>query len=178
MESAGIDHLMARLAEGDRDAFPGVFREVWPKVRALCVSLLRNTEDAEDAAQQAMEKVLTRASDYDRTRPALAWALAIAAWECRTVARWRKRRREVADGEVGGALDASDRRATTEEEFIRNELQAAAVAALGQLSEYDRSALVMAYWEEARSGTPASRKRRQRAVERLRVAFRRLYGTD
>jgi RNA polymerase sigma-70 factor (ECF subfamily) len=174
VKSQNLDSLMTRLAEGDRAAFSGVFRELWPKVRGLCVSLLRNGPDAEDAAQQAMEKVLTRASDYDRERPALHWALAIAAWECRTVARWRERRREV-------QTDArSERESTesTEEQFIQAELYQAASSALGELSESDRAALVAAYWEESRSGTPAARKRRQRAIERLRVAFRRLYGSD
>jgi RNA polymerase sigma-70 factor (ECF subfamily) len=169
-----LDSLVARLADGDRKAFPDLFRELWPKVRGLCVSLLQDGSDAEDAAQQAMEKVLTRASDYDRERPALPWALAIAAWECRTVARWRERRREVLTDQLGERESTE----SAEEQFIREELHKAASAALGGLSEADRAALIAAYWEESRSGTSAARKRRQRALERIRVAFRRLYGPD
>jgi len=165
---------MARLADGDRAAFPGVFRALWPKIRDLCASLLRHGPDAEDAAQQAMEKILTRASDYDRERPALPWALAIAAWECRTVARRRERWREV---ESGGPAESGSTE-SLEEQFIHRELHAAARAALGELSEADRAALVAAYWEESRSGEAAARKRRQRALERLRAAFRRLYESD
>jgi RNA polymerase sigma-70 factor (ECF subfamily) len=176
VNSHDLDNLMARLAEGDRAAFSGVFRELWPRVRSFCVSLLRNGHDAEDAAQQAMEKVLTRASDYDPKRPALPWALAIAAWECRTVARWRERRREVVEGEERGRRSESAE--STEEQFIRGELYQAACAALGELSESDRAALMAAYWEESQAGTAAARKRRQRAIQRLRVAFRRLYGSD
>jgi RNA polymerase sigma-70 factor (ECF subfamily) len=178
VEPADIDQLMARLAEGDRAAFAGVFRELWPRVRALCVSLLRNADDAEDAAQQAMEKILTRASDYDPGRPAVPWALAIAAWECRTLSRWRQRRREIGVDDPAGAAVRNDTSASTEEQFIREELHAATLRALGELSETDRAALTAAYWEEARSSAPAARKRRQRAMERLRVAFRRLYGAD
>jgi RNA polymerase sigma-70 factor, ECF subfamily len=174
VNSQNLDSLMARLADGDRTAFPDVFRELWPKVRGLCVSLLQNGSDAEDAAQQAMEKVLTRASDYDRERPALPWALAIAAWECRTVARWRERRREVLTEQLGERESTE----STEEQFIREELHKAASAALGELSDADRAALIAAYWEESRSGAGAARKRRQRALERIRVAFRRLYGSD
>jgi len=173
VDSPDLDRLLARLAEGDRAAFSGVFRELWPKVRALCASLLRDPADAEDAAQQAMEKVLTRASDYDPARPALAWALAIAAWECRSLSRWRGRRREVGEEQAGSLAIESG-----EEQLIREELCRAATAALGALSELDRDALTAAYWEEARAGAPAARKRRQRALERLRVAFRRLYGVD
>lgn len=174
--SASLDQLMARLADGDRTAFAGVFRELWPRVRGLCASLLKNNADAEDAAQRAMEKVLTRAADYEPGRPALTWALAIAAWECRTVLRSRQRRREVsadvlAELPEGPAGDAEQR-------FIGAELERAALAALGTLSDADRAALAAAYWEEAASGDAAARKRRQRAVERLRLAFRRLYGAD
>ena len=176
MEASDLDDLMARLSEGDRSAFPGVFRELWPKVRALSLSLLRNADDAEDAAQQAMEKILTRAADYDPSRPAISWALAVAAWECRTLGRRRQRRREVGEEEVVDLPGANDDSA--ENEFIQGELHRAAREALGQLSEADRAALVAAYWDEARSGAATARKRRQRAIERLRIAFRRLYGTE
>jgi RNA polymerase sigma-70 factor (ECF subfamily) len=172
--SRKLDSLMTRLADGDRAAFPGVFRELWPKVLGLCASLLRHGPDAEDAAQQAMEKILIRASDYDRERPALPWALAIAAWECRTLARRRQRRREV-DSDISVEDEST---ASIEEQFIHRELHQAARAALGELSEADRAALVAAYWEESRSGAAAARKRRQRALERLRAAFRRLYESD
>jgi RNA polymerase sigma-70 factor (ECF subfamily) len=171
-EPKELNELIARLAEGDRGAFAPTFELLWPRVRALCFSILKHPEDADDAAQQAMEKILTRASDYDRARPALPWALAIAAWECRTIARRMQRRREVDTQELaslpGGAV--------ADEEFIRHELTAAAMDALQGLSEADRSTLVGAFWEEAQdAASPALRKRRQRALDRLRMAFRRLY---
>jgi RNA polymerase sigma-70 factor, ECF subfamily len=181
VDSADLNRLMARLADGDRSAFPPVFRELWPRLRALCGSLLRHREDAEDAAQRAMEKVLTRAADYDPERPALAWALSIAAWECRTLARWRQRRAEISSEHAAegaerapGAGSAAD----AEEELLRKELERAALSALTELSETDRAALVAAFWQEAAAGGATARKRRQRALERLRLAFRRLYGAD
>ena len=73
---------MARLADGDRSAFTPVFRLLWPPTLRMCMSMMKNDADAKDAAQQSMEKILSRASSYDPTRPAMPWALAIAAWEC------------------------------------------------------------------------------------------------
>jgi RNA polymerase sigma-70 factor (ECF subfamily) len=167
-----LDRLIAGLGEGDRSAFAPAFEALWPRVHALCRSLLKHHPDADDAAQQAMEKILTRASDYDRTRPALPWALSIAAWECRTLARKAQRRREVGPGELGCVPD--DGRA--EEDFIRRELASAVLDAMQGLSEADRTTLVQAFWEETRhAASPALRKRRQRALDRLRAAFRRLY---
>src|SRR6476469_2073481 len=92
---AQLDSLLVQLAEGDRAAFTVVFRLLWPPLLRLCRSMLKNDADAADAAQQALEKVLTRSSDYDRRRPGMPWALGIAAWECRTFARKRARRREL-----------------------------------------------------------------------------------
>ena len=172
-ESNTLDALMARLADGDRAVFARVFDLLWGPIHRLCISLLKNEADAADAAQEAMSKILERASDYDKSRPAMPWAMAIAAWECRTLARKRTRRREAGEPpkEHGGEHP--------EEEFVQRNLTAAAVAALGELSEADRETLVATFWDEAASVSGATlRKRRERALDRLRKTFRRLYGLD
>lgn len=171
-----FDASMARLARGDRSAFPLVFERLWPQALALCRALLGDEADAADAAQEALRKVFERAQDYDPSRPALPWALAIAGWECRTVARKRLRRGEVAEvGASPGALEAL----SAEEALAQRELEAAALAALGQLSALDRQTLLSTYWDEATSAGGATvRKRRQRALERLRQLFWRTYGLD
>jgi RNA polymerase sigma-70 factor, ECF subfamily len=168
---AQLDALLAQLAEGDRGAFTLVFRTLWQPVLRLCRSVLKNDADAADAAQQALEKVLTRCADYDRQRPAMPWALAIAAWECRTFARKRTRRREIPEEQ------APELGTGSEDELAQRELMQAAVAALGELSPQDREALVATFWEEASNLTGATlRKRRERALKRLRDTFKRLYG--
>lgn len=168
-----LDSLMARLADGDRAAFPRVFELLREPVHRLCRGLLKNEADAADAAQEAMQKIFERASDYDKTRPAMPWALAIAGWESRTLARRRTRRRETGDL---GTDSASEH---PEEVFVRRNLTAAAISALGELSEADREALVATFWEEAASVSGATlRKRRERALDRLRTTIRRLYGLD
>ena len=124
-----------------------------------------------------MLKIFERAPlEYDRARPALPWALAIAGWECRTLARKRSRRREISELE-----DArSDVLAEGEAELVQRDLLRAALNALGELSETDREALVATFREEAATSVSGAtfRKRRERALERLRGAFRRLYGLD
>jgi RNA polymerase sigma-70 factor, ECF subfamily len=172
-ESNTLDALMARLAEGDRSVFTRVFELLWTPIHRLCVTLLKNDADAADAAQEAMQKILERASDYDKRRAAMPWAMAIAAWECRTLLRRRTRRREVDDTAHDQAGDHP------EEEFVQRNLTAAAVAALGELSSADRETLIASFWDEAASVSGATlRKRRERALERLRNTFRRLYGLD
>lgn len=168
-----LDSLVRRLAEGDRAVFSAVFRTLWPPVLRLCVGMLKSEADAADAAQQALEKVLTRAAEYDPSRPALPWALGIATWECRTFLRRRQRRRELPEEllpEAGAGSEA---------ELAERQLMQAAVDALDELAPGDREALIATFWEQAASVTGATlRKRRERALKRLRDAFRRLYGLD
>ncbi|HRI06788.1 MAG TPA: sigma-70 family RNA polymerase sigma factor [Nannocystaceae bacterium] len=172
-ESNTLDALMARLADGDRAVFARVFELLWGPIHRLCITLLKNDADAADAAQEAMQKILERASDYDKSRPAMPWAMAIAGWECRTLSRKRGRRREVdeADHEQAGEHP--------EDEVVQRNLAAAAIAALGELSAADRETLIATFWDEAASVSGATlRKRRERALDRLKKTFRRLYGLD
>lgn len=174
MDTADLEQLLARLADGDRGAFAPAFRLLWPAVLRLCRTLLRFDSDAEDAAQQAIEKVFARVNDYDPSRRALPWALAIASWECRSVRQKRLRRRE----EPEGVTDASAL-LDPEEEHVKNDLLRAAQEAMGTLSAVDQETLLATFSEEASDLKGATfRKRRERALSRLRAAMRKLYGLD
>jgi RNA polymerase sigma-70 factor (ECF subfamily) len=165
-----IDVMMAQLADGDRSVFSSVFTRLWPRTLRFCQSLLRNEADASDAAQEAMQKIFERAGDYDASRPAVPWALAIAAWECRTLQRKRQRRREVLDDQEHDHVGGDE-----EEVFVKRDLAEAALAAMGELSELDRETLLSTFVDEAPAGATI-RKRRERALGRLRQTLRRLYG--
>lgn len=167
-----LDALVARLADGYRSAFTPAFQLLWPRVRDLCRSMLKNEADAADAAQQSLERILTRSAEYDRARPALPWALGIAAWECRTALRKRGRRRELPD-------EAAPEARQSEEDFAERQLIQRAVQAMGELSPMDQETLVATFFDEAATASGATlRKRRERALTRLRDAFKRLYGLD
>lgn len=172
-QKAELDSLVLELARGNRAVFSVVFSLLWQPMLRLCQSMLKNEADASDAAQQALEKVLTRCAEYDQSKPALPWALAIAAWECRTVARKRSRRREFLDE------NAPEAGSSSEDDMAQRDLVRAALAAMGELSTEDRETLVATFWEEAANVTGATfRKRRERALKRLRDTFKRLYGLD
>ncbi|MCA9612532.1 MAG: sigma-70 family RNA polymerase sigma factor [Sandaracinus sp.] len=174
---AEIDVHMARLAAGDRDAFTLVFEAVWPRMFALCRASLENEADASDAAQQAMMKLMERASDYDADRPALPWALAIAAWECRTVLRRRARRREVGASEMATEAMPGSTTYELEPELVRRDLVRRALEAMNELSADDRATLAATFFEESTDAAGATlRQRKARALDRLRAAMRRLYG--
>ena len=172
-----LDRQMALLADGDRSAIEPVFRALWPVIQACCKRALGDEADAEDAAQQAMEKIFKEASRYDRVRPALPWAAAIASWECRTVRRRRQRARTVP---IEVAPEAASPGMTPEDTAIVAELLRAAEAVFGSLSATDRAVIEQTFAEEVHDRVsvsgPTLRKRRERALHRLRAAWRKAYG--
>src|SRR5439155_4332328 len=125
-----LQDLMARLADGDRAAFPPAFALLWPVTRSFARSFLRDEGGAEDAAQQALVRVFLRAAEFDASRPALPWVLGVVANECRTLRRKAQRRRE-------GPLEEADARpdpgASPEESATGRDLERAALAALDGL---------------------------------------------
>jgi RNA polymerase sigma-70 factor (ECF subfamily) len=164
--------LIVRLADGDRSVFSVVFKRLWTPTYRFCMSMLSNEADASDAAQEALAKVLARASDYDAARQPVPWALAIAAWECRTLRRRHSRRREVPEDETVEPSTES-----TEEELLRRDMTRAALTAMNELSDLDRETLLASFLEESANASGATlRKRRERALDRLRASFRRIYG--
>ena len=172
-EPSEIDVMMGKLADGDRAAFSPLFRALWTPAFKVCQRMLHAEADAADAAQAAMMKILERAGEYDKKRPALPWALGIAAWECRTLQKRRHRQNETAEVPQlsdGGAIA---------DDLEQKLLVSAAMHAMGTLSESDQETLTATYWDTAAAvGGATFRKRRERALSRLRDTFKRLYGID
>jgi RNA polymerase sigma-70 factor (ECF subfamily) len=182
MEAAdrrALNAAMARLADGDRSAFSTVFEALWPLLHGFARSLVRDEAEAEDAAQHALLKVFEHASRFDPERDAAAWAVAIAANECRAarrrLARRRERTRSLEAAEEPAVLDPVP---DPESEAIARDLLAAATEALGSLKREDAETLRAAWRGERAAIAPATfRKRVQRATERLRAAWRSRHGT-
>ena len=173
-----------RLADGDRASFHPVFETAWPLLERFCVRLLGgNAADGADAAQAALMKVFARAAELDPERDALTWMLGIAANEARTLRRRAGRRREVpldADGAAAAAAGAARPGGTSPEDAaIRRDLVAAAAAALATLDDADAETLALAI-EDERGARPVARatfrKRVQRALARLRAAWKARHG--
>lgn len=170
-ERAELRRLMARLADGDRAAFGPAFALLWPRLRAFAARYVA-VADAEDAAQAALLRVFSRASEYDPERDALAWALGIAAWECRTLRRKRERRRE----DDVPPPDRPDPGEGPEETVIARDLSAAAEAVLGTLRPNDVETITAAAAGSGKLRGATVRKRLSRALGRLRIAWRARHG--
>lgn len=164
-----LQNELTALADGDRSAFDDVFALAWPVLRSLAVRLLGSDAEAEDAAQRALLKLFANASRFDPERDALPWVLTFAINECRSVrARQGRRRMEPLMGDVAGDPGP-------EAHLVRADLVDALTDVVGSLTEADRVALGLS--EGADTPAPATaRKRKQRALGRLRSAWRRIHG--
>jgi RNA polymerase sigma-70 factor (ECF subfamily) len=164
---------MCRLAEGDRTAFEPVFSALWPVLRRFASRALPVPGEADDAAQSALIKIFARAAEFDTNRDALAWAVGIAAYECRTLLTKRTRRREEA---ISAAPEGVEWR-TPENVAVDQDLIAAATEILGGMRPLDVETLLAAAHGE-RDPSATFRKRLERALERFRKQWRARHGAD
>lgn len=104
-----LEKLLAFTALGDRDAFSQLYEATRRRAWAICLRLLRDPAQAEDAMQDAYVKVWHQASSY---RPAAgaaeAWLAAVVRNTCRD--RLRSQRRDLADSmeELPAATELAD----------------------------------------------------------------------
>jgi RNA polymerase sigma-70 factor (ECF subfamily) len=148
--------------------------DLWPVILTFAERGLRHEQDAEDVAQEVFLRICSRIADFEPSRDALSWAFGIASYEVMTERRRRGRRKETSDErELAGRVDPT---ASQEDLVIRSELVDAMAHAVGELSDEDRRSLGLD--TGATSDLPAAtvRKRRQRALDRLRLVWRKLHG--
>ena len=172
-----LSDLFARLASGDRTALPEAFRILHPMLQRFCEKLLGRGSDADDATQQSLERVFEQIGSYDVTRSALPWIYAIASWEVKTIRRrtWRSEERKVSvrEDELTGAVQDPETAAMSKQ-FL-----AAVTELIDTLPAIDRQTLRETLERElaAESTSPsdaAFRKRKERALQKIRALLRNL----
>lgn len=166
---------MAALAGGDRSAYHPVFTGLWPVLRRFSERMLHDRDLAQDAAQTALLKLLLHATEFRPDRDVVAWALGFASFECLSVRNRSARHREQREDAVLAAVVAGH--PSPEEATIETDLRAAAVEVLGALRPQDVETIDLALSGPRPASSPAFRKRLQRALERLRVAWRHTHGS-
>jgi len=181
-QKAQLQSWMIRLADGDRSAFEPLFEALQPLLERFARRSLGRTgagaDDAKDVAQEALLRVFARAHEFDRKRDALNWILGITAYECKTHRKRRQRSREEGAEDAYFESKASSE-ADPEEDLMTRDLLAAAQEVLGTLREKDSATIRAALLGTGRpTVAPATfRKRLQRAVHRLRLAWEMKHGS-
>jgi RNA polymerase sigma-70 factor (ECF subfamily) len=85
--------LAVRAKDGDRHALGALVERHEPRVRRLAAYLLDNPQDAEDAAQEALTKVLTRIDQFRGEARFATWLYSLVTNTCRDLGERQRRRR-------------------------------------------------------------------------------------
>jgi RNA polymerase sigma factor (sigma-70 family) len=101
-----LDRLARRAAEGDRVALSELVREIQHPMYRLALRFLGNPDDAQDACQEILIRIITRLGTFEGRSKFSTWAYTVAV---RSLLRTRKRLYESAvqgAEQYAAALDA------------------------------------------------------------------------
>ncbi len=142
------EQLAMSAMNGNQEAFTDLVTAHQRKVYGLALHLLRNQQDAADAAQEAFMRCYTSLQSFDPSRNFGAWLYRIAYNHCLDVLRQRKRTPLVAsprhdDGQV--APEAPDPGPGVEELVERVESLETVKQAMNRLSAEHSHILALRY---------------------------------
>ncbi len=77
-EAPNLELLARRAVDGDRDAVASIVRELQANMYALALRMLWHPQDAEDATQEILVRVVTRLAQFDFRSRLRTWAYRVA----------------------------------------------------------------------------------------------------
>lgn len=92
-----VDELARRAADGDHDALSALVRELQHPMYRLALRFVGHPEDAQDACQEILVRIVTRLGTFEGRSKFTTWAYTVAT---RSLLRTRKR---VVESSVRGA---------------------------------------------------------------------------
>jgi RNA polymerase sigma-70 factor (ECF subfamily) len=131
--------LAVRAKDGDRAALETLVHRHEARVRRLASYLLDDPQDAEDAAQEALAKVLTRIDQFRGESRFATWLYSLVANTCRDLGERQRRRRHQ-------PLDAAPEMVSAEgphDLAVQREQRALLAREMGGLSVDQRHVMVM-----------------------------------
>lgn len=147
MATDDISTLIGRVSLKDRSAFSALYRATSPKLFAICMRILRDRNEAEEALQEIFVKIWQRADRYaaGETNP-LAWLSAIARNHAIDVIRARK----PAGNTIDEAYDLADPSPDPERSAL-NRAEGRRIDSCMELLEKDRADAVRRAYVEGLS---------------------------
>jgi RNA polymerase sigma factor (sigma-70 family) len=130
------ERLARRAVDGDERAFAAIYRRYHQDLYRFCLAIVGNQQDAQDALQNTMVKVLRALPGEERSLELKPWLYRIAHNESIELLR-RRKGTEALDSELAGRGPA-----LAEEAALRERLRHL-ISDLDELPERQRGALVM-----------------------------------
>lgn len=141
--AAELASLLVASADGDRASFASLYAATSPKLYGVALRILRRSDLAEEAVQDAYVRIWRRASDFDPARAsAIAWMAAIARNRALDIVRL-KREASLDDAPDGGD-EPFDGPTPEDEAELADELRRLE-ACLAELDDERRQAVLLAY---------------------------------
>lgn len=101
-----LEGLLSQVALGNREAFEVLYRETAARLFGICLRVLSERSEAEDALQDVFTTVWRKAAQFDVTRAnATAWLTMIARSKAIDRLRAMPARKKQADIELAGELE-------------------------------------------------------------------------
>lgn len=151
-EDSALDRtIISRCKNRDAEAFSMIVDQYQARIYGFVRRMLRNTEDAEDVAQEVLIKAFENFDRFDGRASLSTWLFKIASNLCIDRARKKGRRPELVSFEPanGEAItDLADVRWDPQMSAVTTEMEEAIEDALGQLSDKLRSVLLLHDLEE------------------------------
>ena len=173
------DTLLERAQSGDADAFTALCAPYEAMVYRHCLQLLKNPEDAQDAAQEAMVRAYRAMGRFRGGSSIATWLYRIAHNACLDVLKRPRRRMEAASleglGEAGFEPVAPGD--GPEDAYLRHSEADRLISAIGSLPEEQQTLLSLRYGEgmsyeelasALRLGLGTVKSRLSRAKDRLK----------
>ncbi|MDQ3768592.1 MAG: RNA polymerase sigma factor, partial [Actinomycetota bacterium] len=136
------ERLVGLAAAGDQDALAAIFERHHQALYRYCLALLGSAEDAEDALQNAMARVVRALPGETRELALKPWLYRIAHNETMRIAGRRRPQGSLEEAEEVAARPDAENRETRER-------LGALLADMRELSERQRGALVLRELEDA-----------------------------
>ncbi|MGV8831125.1 MAG: RNA polymerase sigma factor [Devosia sp.] len=140
------DMLLARIASGDEAAFRALVERHIDRAYGLALRILRNPTDAEDVAQDVILKVWTQRGNWQTGRARFStWLYRVVTNRCLDL--HRRPRTE----DIDQVPESADSRPDAVDHIHRSEVTSLLDAAMGQLPEQQRIALILSYTDDLRN---------------------------
>jgi RNA polymerase sigma-70 factor (ECF subfamily) len=140
--------LLERCLAGDPQAIETLVRDHQGTIFRLCLSILDDAKDAEDATQEAFISAIKALHSFRGDAVFNTWLYAIAVNICRRQLKRRGRQREVRSAlEIEESISVvmpSD----PEQTMIQHEVSATLLAAVSELDEKHRIPIVLRYFHD------------------------------
>ncbi len=141
---ADIEQMIARVGLGDRAAFSALYDATSAKLFGVCLRILNNRAEAEDALQEAFVRIWQKANSYAANGYSpMTWLITLT----RNLAIDKLRARKAPEDDIDEVLDLGDGRPTPEQAVIAASEAARITACLDELDADRAQAVRGAYLE-------------------------------